>query len=174
MKIFKLFSILVVLTGGMLAQDTSQTFLSLRTTGVEEFQNKFPDYDGRGTIVIVLDTGVDMGVDGLTKTSTGEVKVIDVQDFTGQGDTPFFEADVDEDNDTLFFINEDKNLKVAGAGKISFNANEDEYFIGAIHESLWLNSGSRASDVNGNGSKDDTFHFVAFETKSENENYWVV
>ena len=104
MKIIKLFSILVLLTGGMLAQDTSQTFISLRTTGVEEFQNKFPEYDGRGTIVIVLDTGVDMGVDGLTKTSTGEVKVIDVQDFTGQGDTPYFEADIDEDNDNFPFI----------------------------------------------------------------------
>ena len=83
------------------AQDSSQTFLSLRNTGVEAFQNAHPEYDGRGTIVLVLDTGVDMGVEGLITTSTGEVKVIDVQDFTGQGDTPFFEAEIEEVEDII-------------------------------------------------------------------------
>lgn len=154
------------------AQDTSQTFLSLRNTGVEAFQNEHPEYDGRGTIILILDTGVDMGVDGLTQTSTGEVKVIDVQDFTGQGDINFFEADIEEENDSLFFINDEQKLKIAGGNNLTFKANEDEYFIGVIKESLWLNSGSKADDINGNGSKNDNFHFVTF--KVENENYWVL
>ncbi len=174
MRFYKIPILLLMLASVLIAQDTSQTFLSLRNTGVQAFQSKYPDYDGRGTIVIVLDTGVDMGVEGLTTTSTGEVKVIDVQDFTEQGDTPFYEADIEEDNDTLFFINDDENLKVAGADKLSLKSIDDEYYIGVIKESLWLNSGSGASDVNSNGNKKDNFHFVTFQTSDETENFWVV
>jgi len=105
-KIILLVMILLPL-GFLTAQQEEQTFISLRNTGVEKFQKEHPKYDGRGTIILVLDTGVDMGVDGLTTTSTGETKVIDVQDFTGEGDIPFYEAETDEDNDTTFFINED-------------------------------------------------------------------
>jgi hypothetical protein len=83
MKLTCWVGVLFILFTNLIAQDSSQTFLSLRNTGVQNFQQNNPDYDGRGTIILVLDTGVDMGVDGLTKTSTGETKVIDVQDFTG-------------------------------------------------------------------------------------------
>ena len=145
-------------------QDSSQTFLSLKQTGVEEFLKLHPEYDGRGTIVFVFDTGVDMGVEGLLTTSTGEVKVIDVQDFTGQGDIPYFEAEIDEDDGVSYFINEDKNYKIAGADKLSLKANEDNYFIGLLPESLWLNSGSGASDINNNGKEDDNFYFVVFQS----------
>jgi hypothetical protein len=174
MKTGKYFLLIFVFAASVFAQDSSQTFLSLRNTGVEAFQKAHPEYDGRGTIVIVLDTGVDMGVDGLTETSTGEVKVIDVQDFTGQGDTPFFEADIEEDNDTLFFINEDKGLKVAGADKLELKPENDDYFIGVVKESLWKNSGSRAGDINGNSSLDDNFYFVTFPTNVNEEKFWVV
>jgi subtilisin family serine protease len=156
------------------AQDSSQTFLSLRNTGVEKFQQAYPKYDGRGTIILVLDTGVDMGVDGLITTSTGEVKVIDVQDFTGQGDISFFEAEIEEDDDTLYFVNEEYNLKVAGANNLPIKSIENDYYIGVLKESLWMNSGSRADDINGNGSKNDLFHFVTFETNNNGEKFWVV
>ena len=81
MKISKKLLFTLLLIGTIYAQDSSQTFLSLRNTGVESFQAAHPEYDGRGTIILILDTGVDMGVDGLTITSTGEVKVIDVDDI---------------------------------------------------------------------------------------------
>jgi len=174
MKINKLFFILIFLIGSLFAQDSSQTFLSLRNTHVEDFQKAHPDYDGRGTIVIVLDTGVDMGVDGLTKTTIGDVKVIDVQDFTGQGDTPFFEAEIEELNDTLFFINEDKNYKVAGVNSLTLKTTDDNYFIGNLNETLWKNSGSHAGDVNGNGKTNDNFYFITFRTTANGENFWVV
>ncbi len=47
---------------------------------------------------------MDQGIDGLTHTSTGEVKVIDVQDFTGQGDVQLYEADIDEEDDKKFLL----------------------------------------------------------------------
>ena len=173
MKIFKNLLFTLLLIGTIYAQDSSQTFLSLRNTGVESFQAAHPEYDGRGTIILILDTGVDMGVDGLTITSTGEVKVIDVQDFTGQGDTPYYEADTDEDNDTLFFVNDEKLYRVAGADKLSIKAKDDNYYIGLIKETLWKNSGSRAGDLNGNGSKEDDFYFVTFLTEENGEKFWV-
>ena len=45
-----------------------------------------PTYDGRGTIVAVLDTGCDLKAAGLIKTSTGENKYVDFIDATGGGD----------------------------------------------------------------------------------------
>ncbi len=156
------------------AQKEEQTFISLRNTGVEKFQKEHPKYDGRGTIILVLDTGVDMGVDGLTTTSTGEIKVIDVQDFTGQGDVTFYKADIDEENDTTFYVNEEKGFKIAGADKLTLKAKDDEYFIGEINETLWKNSSSGVDDINGDGKTNDKFYFVTFNTEENGENFWVV
>ena len=78
------------------AQDSMQTFLDLNPTGVSKFLSLHPEYDGRGTIIFILDTGVDMGIAGLQKTTTGETKVIDVRDFTGEGDIPVYEAEEDD------------------------------------------------------------------------------
>ncbi|MFO7525434.1 MAG: hypothetical protein R6W68_08270, partial [Ignavibacteriaceae bacterium] len=96
----------------VLAQETGQSFLSLNSTGVGEFLKLHPDYDGRGTIIFILDTGVDMGVEGMLKTSTGETKVIDVQDFTGQGKVPFYEAELKSSGDNTTFSNDENNLAV--------------------------------------------------------------
>ncbi len=166
-----LLSLFLVTT--IFAQEPIQSFISLKNTGVKEFLDKYPEYDGRGTIVMILDTGIDMGIDGLTKTSTGEDKVIDVQDFTGQGDVQLFDAEVKNVNDSSFFINSEKEYQVAGADKLSLQAKDDKYYIGLITEKRWMNSGSRVRDLNGNGTTDDKFYIVAFETENNGDSYWV-
>ncbi|MCZ7601987.1 MAG: S8 family serine peptidase [Melioribacteraceae bacterium] len=153
------------------AQEFDQSFIALKSTGVKEFLQKFPEYDGRGTLILVMDSGVDFGIDGLTTTTTGEKKVLDVQDFSGEGDFYYLEAEIDEERDTLFIYNEKEKLKV----KVHQNnllSNNEEFFIGAIDEQHWKNSSSGTTDLDNNGKSDDKFVFIVFKpTDSEN---WVV
>jgi subtilisin family serine protease len=153
----KFIAVLIIISSCfLLAQDSTQTFLSLKSTGVEEFLSRHPEYDGRGTIIFVLDTGVDMGIEGLTKTSEGKTKVIDVRDFTGEGNIPIYKAEVSGNN----FVNEEMHYSVKGADKLK--SKDNKFFIGAIKENDFINSMSGSADLNGNGKKDDVYLFVTF------------
>ena len=163
--IFFLFAISII------AQENEQTFLSLNDTGVKEFIKLHPEYDGRGTIILILDTGVDMGIDGLTKTSTGEIKVIDAQDFTGEGDMSLVEADLTSKDDKDVFENEDKGYSVFADKNNMLKSADDTYWMSVLNETQLINSGSGAQDVNGNGEKDDRYFMVTYKTT---EGYWVV
>jgi len=170
MKAFRVIFVLLLLNIVATAQE-SQTFLALKSTGVEDFIKQHPEYDGRGTIIIVLDTGVDMGIDGLTKTSTNETKVIDVQDFTGEGDIPFYTADENKEGDFITFSNDEKKYSVKVQSTKILPSADGKYFIGAFAEKHLLNSNSGSADLNGNGSTDDVYYFITYKT---NEGFWVV
>ena len=59
--------------------------LSTDATRSGEFLRKNPEWDGRGVVIAVLDTGVDVGAQGLEQLPTGKPKVIIARDFSGQG-----------------------------------------------------------------------------------------
>jgi subtilisin family serine protease len=60
-------------------------WMPLAATGIPRFLADHPTYDGRGVLIAILDSGIDPGIPGLELTTTGERKILDLRDFSGEG-----------------------------------------------------------------------------------------
>ncbi|EEB17144.1 tripeptidyl-peptidase, putative [Pediculus humanus corporis] len=60
--------------------------LPKKETGAYQFLSRYPEYDGRGIVIAIFDSGVDPGAAGLKTTSDGKVKLIERFDCSGAGD----------------------------------------------------------------------------------------
>ena len=133
------------------------TQLSLSTCGVDEFLAAHPASDGRGVVIAILDTGVDPSIPGLTHTPDGQIKVVDVQDFTGEGDVELHRVRLDEAVGRLVDHDEDGapveyEPPVLGAAPVG---RERRWWMGVFEEANFVNSDH--ADLNDNGQTDDEF-----------------
>jgi tripeptidyl-peptidase-2 len=141
------------------------TELSLGTCNVNTFLADHPKSDGRGVVVAVLDTGVDPSIPGLTQTPDGEIKVIDLRDFSGQGDVDLHRVRLDAETGKLINYDDEgvpiaytlPDLPEGPAGE------ERRFWFGFFEEKKFANS--EVSDINDNGETTDRFPIcvTAFE-----------
>jgi tripeptidyl-peptidase-2 len=77
------------------------------------FIEAHPEYDGRGVVIAIFDSGFDPSAAGLHVTSDGKPKVLDVIDCTGSGDI---------DTSTVVKANEDGHIRGASGATLVVNS----------------------------------------------------
>ncbi len=137
------------------ATNSNWSFLSLDACGIETYLKEHPTYDGRGTIIAILDDGVDPGIAGLLETSEGKKKIIDVQDFAGTGDLYWQSAYKEGDKLTL-----NGKTVLTGFDRVQVKAFDGNYFFTTLSEYRFQNG---LGDLNFNEKKNDNFGIVIFQ-----------
>lgn len=157
MRCFVVLSLCLLLGVGTAVgqSDRSWTQLSLSSSNVDAYLKANSTLDGRGIVVAILDTGVDMGVAGLQKTSTGDVKVIDVQDFSGQGAVSYERAVWNDAGDKLVHYNDKGAPEFYAPPAIEHRGEGKSVWLGFLKEKAFRNSA--VPDINDSGKTDDTF-----------------
>ncbi len=146
---------------GILTAASDWTFLDISRIGASDFIKKNPSYDGRNAVIIILDTGIDMNTPGLRELPGGGIKVIDAQDFSGEGNVYVEDAEIGADGDGKFLKHSD-GLRLDGHDKLKYTAKDSIYYIGVLDEERFKNS--KIPDINNNGKTNDRFGLIIFET----------
>jgi subtilisin family serine protease len=117
-------------------------WMALGSTRVDRFRQAHPTYDGRGVLMAILDTGIDPAVPGLQTTSTGQPKLLDFRDFSGEGSVAL--TPVTPRGDTVAVA----GRRLIGFGRARAVGGNGPWLGGVVTE-LPL-GGSPAADLNGN------------------------
>ena len=123
-------------------------WMPLSSTGVDQFLRAHPAYDGRQVLIGILDTGIDPGVPGLSQTSTGDPKILDLRDFSDEGAIALQRVTPVGDSVVI------AGLRLSGFRRVAALNTSGPYFGGVIRE-IPLGE-PPASDLNGNGRTADT------------------
>lgn len=158
----KYFLIIFLALSCQLLWGNDWTFLNIKRIGAEQFINKNPENNGKDVVIIILDTGVDMGTPGLTNLPDGGVKVIDAQDFSGEGDIYYDKAEIGVENNEKF-LKGPANLRLFNYDQLELQPIDSTYYIGVLHESKFKNT--VIPDINNNGKRDDDFGFIVLKSK---------
>jgi tripeptidyl-peptidase II len=112
-------------------------------TGVVNFVQKYPQYNGENTIIAILDSGIDSNSSGLQFLPNGERKVIERFDCSGCGDvstttivTPSDDSIVGLSGRTLKISNFMKSSNINNEYRLGLKSLSDLYpsrFVNYIH-----------------------------------------
>ena len=133
--------------------------------GAVDFKAAHPLYDGRGVVIAILDTGVDAFALGLQHTTTGQTKLIEARDFSGQGDWEVALAESDTAAGAATIYQMEEGLQLSGAMQLAVPPTPDDesaypVYIGVIEEGQFQNS--RVHDLNDDGDNSDRFGFLCY------------
>ncbi len=126
--------------------------MPLSNTGADLFREVHPTFDGRGVLIGVLDSGVDAGLPGFATTTTGERKILDLRDFSGEGRLVLNPVEPIGDVVTI------GQSTLTGFARVDSVAHPPYY--GAVFRELPLDQ----IDVNANGSYSDEFPILIART----------
>ena len=136
--------------------------LSSSAIGARAFIEQHPSWDGRGVVIAICDTGVDPTIPGLHETSTGDLKVIDARDFSGEGDVALEAALFGEDEAGRGLHGRDGRW-LRGFEQLDPAPLAGTIRVGYLDESKL--AGSAAQDLDGNGRSDDVYGVVVYEAE---------
>lgn len=117
-------------------------------TGTPGFLAAHPEWDGRGVLLGILDSGLDVGVPGFDTTASGRAKVLDLRDFSGEGSIPLTEALLH--GDTLVVA----GRRLIGVSRVRAVVGSGSLYAGVFRERPL--GEAPASDVNDNATDSDT------------------
>ncbi|HQR17040.1 MAG TPA: S8 family serine peptidase [Gemmatimonadales bacterium] len=123
-------------------------WMPLAATGVPGFLKAHPEWDGRGVLIGILDSGIDAGVPGLQRTPTGSAKLLDLRDFSGEGTVPLKRLAADGDSVRI------GGTTLGGMTRVRMLAGAGPYFGGVLRERPL--GELPASDLNGDGDDQDS------------------
>uniref|UniRef100_A0A914R3Q3 Uncharacterized protein n=1 Tax=Panagrolaimus davidi TaxID=227884 RepID=A0A914R3Q3_9BILA len=92
-------------------EEILKDWIPKKDTQQEEFLNKYPEYDGRGIKIAIIDSSIDVSMPGLQRTTNGLPKIIDFFEFSS-----FLSEDGKIDISTIREINGD-NVITGLSGK---------------------------------------------------------
>jgi subtilisin family serine protease len=130
-------------------------FMSLSTAGIDTFLIEHPSYDGRGVVVLIFDTGVDMSITGLQQTTTSLPKVIDAIDFSRSNVLRFKPARIEGSGNAAVATAQGVPVRLKNVVSIKPQPVDGAWYIGCMDESLYRNSTVR--DFDGDGASKSKF-----------------
>lgn len=150
------------------AEKAPWEFLSTTTIGAKAFLEAHPEWDGRGVLIAVCDSGVDLGLPGLLTTSDGKPKIVDARDFTDQNRVAFETALEDSDEHGKALHGKDGKW-LYGFEKLNLSPASGEK-LQLVYFKEEGQKGSDVLDLNHNGRSDDVYGMVVF---LNSEKKWV-
>jgi tripeptidyl-peptidase-2 len=142
---------------------TGWEFLSTTDIAAKAFVDAHPQWDGRGVLIAVCDSGVDLGTPGLLKTPDGKAKIIDARVFCDEGKIELEKAEAGSDANGEAWYGKDGKWLYGLDKQAVKPATGEEVLIGYFKESDFKNSDANSGDFNNNGSSDDVYGLVVFK-----------
>lgn len=135
-------------------------YLPTGDTKAAQFAGVFPFWDGRGSTIAILDTGIDLDHPALAKTSTGERKIVD-----------WYTANAPDSGDgTWVPMSEETYSGTFTAGGREWTAPEGEFVFGVFSETagdLGTPASETGGDVNRDGDSGDMWGVLQDTTTKE-------